>query len=141
MTLGWVHMGQEPYTLPPGRSETYTKPHVASYLLPRRGEPEDAMGKWFPVFVFQEWCSLYSASLVQSPQEQDPKLQEANNMREEHFPTESFLLGGEQIWRSKTLVMFQLKKLLYYVYTIEILNYSKVFMELQLISSAPLHYF
>lgn len=85
------------------------------------------MGECFPIFVFQEWCSLYSASLVQSPQEQDPKLQEANNMREEHvpqnmceehtlqnmreehFPTERSLLGGEQQWRSKTLVIFNSK--------------------------------
>lgn len=68
------------------------------------------MGECFPVFMFQEWCPLYSASLVQSPQEQDAELQEANNIHEEHFHTESSLLGGEQKWRSKTLVIFHSKK-------------------------------
>lgn len=52
------------------------------------------MGEWFPIFMFQEWCPLYSAPLVQSPQEQDSKLQEAHNMCKEHILTES-LVGGD----------------------------------------------
>lgn len=43
------------------------------------------MGEWLPVFVFQEWSPLYSAPLVQSPQEQDSKLQEANNVYKDTF--------------------------------------------------------
>lgn len=66
----------------------------ALYLLSRRGLPEDAMGEWFPVFMFQEWCPLNSAPLVQSPQEQDSKLQEANNMCKERILTAS-VAGGE----------------------------------------------
>lgn len=83
------------------------------------------MGERFPIFMFQEWCPLYSASLVQSPQEQDPELQEANNMCEEYLPTESSLLGSEQKWRSKILVIFHSRKLLYYECTMEMLNYAK----------------
>lgn len=52
------------------------------------------MGEWFPVFMFQEWCPLNSAPLVQSPQEQDSKLQEANNMCKERILTAS-VAGGE----------------------------------------------
>lgn len=81
MTWGWVHLGQEPYSPAPGQA----RPSGASYLLSRRREPEDAMGEWLPVFVFQEWSPLYSAPLVQSPQEQDSKLQEANNVYKDTF--------------------------------------------------------
>lgn len=54
------------------------------------------MGKWFPVFVFQEWSPLYSAPLVQSPQEQDSKLQEANNVYKDNNVYTGPLIGGKQ---------------------------------------------